>query len=232
MDHPYPFTIDLLRQVIGKAPVFFSGDRKKKMEMTLAHFESDTAASLVDIERAIVDFGREIWPYRKAFWSIHDTDGKPKEERYLKEELQKVGVLSRYDDFLKKGGRHEDLKNGSTRFETFFQPEEKAALVQARLNAHERLVAEIHDLCGGDRQNECTVYLGKYKQEQQELDGLIASFKTLAGKTKKWREEILNRAHVFETGWSGVERETTRTEVEAAIEYYQAMRRAEGFFHT
>lgn len=229
MEHPYPFTLDLLKQVIAKAPVFFPAHRKKAMEDVFEKFRSDMGASLTDIEKAIVDFGREIWPYRKAFWSIHDTDGKPKEEQYLREETKKEDILEKYEDFLQKGGQHEDLRAGSARFETFFTPEEKISLIRARMNAHERLVGEIKELCGGDRMNECTIYFSKYKEEQTELDSLIAEFKALAEKTKKWRDEIVNRAHVFESGWSGVERETTRTEVEAAIEYYQSMRKSEGF---
>lgn len=229
MEHLHPFTLDLLQQVIAKAPVFFPAHRKKAMEATLAQLQQNTAASLIDIERAIVDFGREIWPYRKAFWSIHDTDGKPKEEHYLRNELTKENVLPRYEEFLRKGGKHEDLKAGSQRFETFFTPEEKTMLIRARMNAHEQLVGEIKNLCGGDRVNECTIYFAKYKEEQAQLDALITTFKSFAEKTKKWRDEIMNRAQVFESGWSGVERETTRTEVEAAIEYYQAMRKTEGF---
>ncbi len=229
MEHPYPFTVDLLKQVIAKAPVFFPAHRKKTMEDVCEKFKNDAGTSLADIEKAIVDFGREIWPYRKAFWSIHDTDGKPKEERYLREETKKEGILDKYEDFLKKGGQHEDVRAGSQRFEIFFTPDEKTSLIRARMNAHERLVGEIKDLCGGDRVNECTIYFAKYKEEQKELDSLIAEFRALADKTKKWRDEIVNRAHVFESGWSGVERETTRTEVEAAIEYYQSMRQVEGF---
>ncbi|MDO8582087.1 MAG: hypothetical protein Q7S16_04385 [bacterium] len=229
MEHPYPFTVDLLKQVIGKAPVFFPAHRKKEMEDLCEKFKDDKGSSLADIEKAIVDFGREIWPYRKSFWSIHDTDGKPKEEQYLREEAKKEGIMKKYEEFLQKGGKHEDLKNGSQQFESFFSPEEKGALIRARLQAHTRLVGEIHDLCGGDRMNECTIYFARYKHEQAELDQLIAVFRTLAEKTKKYRDEILNRSHVFESGWSGVERETTRTEVEAAIEYYDAMRKSEGF---
>lgn len=229
MEHPYPFTVDLLKQVIEKAPVFFPVRRKNEMMDVLQSCQKDIRTPLAHIEKAIVDFGREIWPYRKAFWSIHDTDGKPKEESYLREEAEKENVLTKYESFLKKGGGHEDLKFGSKRFEDSFTAEEKTALVRARLNAHERLVGEIRELCGGDRVNECTIYFAKYKQEQMELDKLIFNFRALAERTKKYRDEIVNRAHVFESGWSGVERETTRTEVEAAIEYYQAMRKSEGF---
>jgi len=229
MEHPYPFTIDLLKQVIDKAPVFFPARRKKEMKAVLEQLRINIFVPLADIEKTIVDFGREIWPYRKAFWSIHDTDGKPKEESYLREETKKEGILAQYENFLKKGGQHEDLRAGSQRFEVFFTPEEKISLIRARMNAHERLVGEIKDLCGGDRVNECTIYFAKYREEQTELDSLIAGFRALAEKTKKWRDEIMNRAHVFESGWSGVERETTRTEVEAAIEYYQSMRKSEGF---
>ncbi len=229
MEHPFPFTVDLLKQVIDKAPVFFPAHRRKEMEAALAQFRANTSATLANIEKAIIDFGREIWPYRKSFWSIHDTDGKPKEEKYLREEIEKEGIMKKYEAFLQKGGKHGDLKYGSQQFESFFLPEEKVALIRARLQAHERLVGEIHDLCGGDRMNECTIYFARYKKEQAELDQLIVSFRALAEKTKKYRDEILNRAHVFEAGWSGVERETTRTEVEAAIEYYDAMRKSEGF---
>lgn len=223
MEHPYPFTVDLLKQVIDKAPVFFPARKKREMLATFVKMQKNTKTRRQDIEQAIIDFGREIWPYRKSFWSIHDTDGRPREEQYLLAAAKKEGVDRTYASFVKKGGSYDDLRYGSARFEEFFQPEEKAALVRARMDAHEKVVREIHELCSGERVNQCTMYFARYRQEQVKIDTLIAAFRVLASKTKKWREEILHRAHVFETGWSGVERETTRTEVEAAIDYYRSM---------
>ncbi|MEW5902387.1 MAG: hypothetical protein AB1715_13060 [Acidobacteriota bacterium] len=221
MLHKYQFSLDLLRQAIAKAPRFFPSGRKQDMTDALAAFEADPNASQEDIEAAITAFGKEIWPYRKAFWHIHDTDGRHDENRYLAEMLS-PGLRAKYEEFLGKGYRVEDVRRGGV-FEDFFTPEEKQALIETKLMAHDRVVEAIESLCVGEHKQVCEDALAGYRAEQQKIEKLIADLKAYAGRSEKWRAEILDKVKVFEAGWSGLEKEVTVDDVRGEIDYYQGV---------
>ncbi len=218
--HRYEYTLDLLRQVIDKAPKFFPVERKKEMLVTLETFRKDPATAREKIEDAIIAFGKEIWPYRKSFWQVHD-EAKIEEEQYIREKLLNE-LREKYETFLRKGGRIEDLRKEAQvdELETFFTPEELAKLVEAKLTAHDKVVDEVESLCAGAKNQVCTDALGAYKEEQKKIEELINQLRHLARESGKWEAEILDKAHVFEAGWSGIEREVLAEDVKGEIDYY------------
>jgi hypothetical protein len=217
----YQYSLDLLRQVIAKAPNFFPSGRRLDMEDELRRLEGDSTALREAIENTIIVFGREIWPYRKAFWHIHDTDGRHDEDRYLRESMAPE-LTARYDEFLKKGFSIKDIRHGGE-FESFFTPEEKQQLIAAKLAAHDKVVAAIEALCAGEHKEVCENALAGYKEEVKRIEGLIAELRSLAEKSEKWRPEILDKVRTFEAGWSGLEREVTAEDVKGEIDYYQGV---------
>ncbi len=219
--HRYQYSLDLLRQVIEKAPKFFPSGRKLDMKDALEAFANDSSAPREKIEAAIAAFGKEIWPYRKAFWHIHDTDGRHKEDNYIEESLSPELRL-KYQEFLKKGFRADDIRHGGE-FERYFTPEEKHELVEAKLAAHDKVVLAIESLCAGEHKEVCGDALERYRVEEQKLAALIVELRALAEKSEKWQPEILDKVKTFEAGWSGLEREVTTEDVKGEIDYYSGV---------
>jgi len=219
--HKYQYSLDLLRQVIAKAPRFFPSGRRTDMEDALAALERDHGASRETIEETAIAFGKEIWPYRKAFWHIHDTDGRHDETEYLEAALSPT-TLEKYRAFVKKGGSIKDVRHGGD-FESGFTPEEKQELVLAKLSAHDKVVEGIESLCSGEHKQVCEDALKGYKEEVKRIDGMIAELGSYAEKSEKWRDEILDKVKVFSEGWSGIEREVTAEDVKGEIDYYQGV---------
>lgn len=218
--HRYEYTLDLLKQVIDKAPKFFPVERKKEMLLELKTFRADENTPIVKIEDAIISFGREIWPYRKSFWRVHD-EAKIEEEQYIREKLN-PSLREKYETFLRKGGRIEDIRKEAQldELETFFTPEELAELVEAKIGAHDAVVKEVESLCVGEKSAVCTDALADYKKEQEKIDELINQLEHLAGESEKWQAEILDKVRVFKEGWSGLEREVAADDVRGEIDYY------------
>lgn len=218
--HRYEYTLDLLRQVIDKAPKFFPAERKKEMLAEFKSFREGADTPVSKIEDAIISFGREIWPYRKSFWHVHD-EAKIEEEQYIREKL-KDALGEKYETFLRKGGRIEDIRKEAQldELETFFTPEELAELVEAKISAHDKVVKEVESLCVGEKSGVCTDAIGLYKEEQKKIDELVAQLKALAGQSGKWEAEILDKVRIFEAGWSGLEREVRSEDVAGEIDYY------------
>ncbi len=219
--HRYQYSLDLLRQVIAKAPRFFPSGKRQDMQDALAAFEKDPSASCEAIDAAITAFGKDIWPYRRAFWHIHDTDGRHNEDAYLRQALGPE-LEAKYEAFLKKGYRVDDIRRGGI-FEDFFTADEKTKLIEAKLTAHDQVVAGIEDLCAGEHKQTCEDALGGYKEEQKRIEALIAELKTYAARSEKWAPEIADKVKTFEAGWSGLEREVTAEDVKGEIDYYQGV---------
>lgn len=219
--HRYQYSLDLLSQIIDKAPRFFSPGRKQEMVAALEKFKQDADAPQKEIDDAIIAFGKEIWPYRKAFWHIHNTDGRHNEQEYLLKELSPE-LLQKYNLFLKKGFQIQDIRHGGD-FEDFFTSEEKHALIEAKLNAHNKVVDAIESLCSGEHKDRCEDALVKYKNEVVAIENLIEHLRSFAGRSDKWRTEILDKVRTFEEGWSGLEKEVTSEAVQGEIDYYSGI---------
>ncbi|MBI2099283.1 hypothetical protein HYT45_02610 [Candidatus Uhrbacteria bacterium] len=218
--HRYEHILDLLKQVIDKAPKFFPEERRKQMAAELAAMEKDAATPVSKIEGAIISFGKEIWPYRKSFWHVHD-EAKLDEEQYIREKLNPP-LREKYEQFLRKGGRIEDIKKEARLedLEIFFSPDELALLAEAKLDAHKRVMEEVDLLCSGEKKEICVNALGEYQKRQKEIAELIDQLRALSAQSEKWASEILDKARKFEEGWSGLAREAQKDDVQREIDYY------------
>ncbi len=223
MPHPFQHTLDLLRFSVEKAPAFFDAARRAAMLAEVERLAADDATPVAEIERHIVAFGKEIWPFRRAFARIHDAEGRVREDRYLQEELARRGLKEKYLNFLAKGGRVEDVRQGGALFEVFFSPDERAAVVEAKLAVHDRVSREIQEMCLGEKSGECDLHIERYKAEQKEIESKIAVLAAMAERSEKWGPEIRGKIKAFEEGWSGVEHDVTREDVLGEIEYYQGV---------
>ncbi|OGL73901.1 hypothetical protein A3D72_00235 [Candidatus Uhrbacteria bacterium RIFCSPHIGHO2_02_FULL_57_19] len=221
MPHQFEFTLDLLRQAIDKAPNFFPEERRAALKAKFESLRSDPKSPREDIELAIIEAGREIWSYRKAFWRIHDTEGREKEEKMILERLSPA-TRARFDEFIRGGGKVQDVRKGGE-FEKYFTPEQKFEIVEAKLSAHEEVIKDIETMCVGTQKSACETHLGDYRKEQEEIERLVAALRALAEKSEKWAPEILDKVRVFEEGWSGLEREVEKGDVLGEIDYYQGI---------
>lgn len=221
MPHRYEYTLDLLRQTVAKAPKFFSAERRAAMEEELRRLAADSRATQQTIEDRIIAFGREIYPHRKSFYRIHDTEGRPREQEKIRAALEPA-LRAKFEAFLRGGGRVEDVRRGGD-FEQYFSPEEKAAITASKLAAHDAVVAEIETLCVGEKRSACETHLGEYTKEQEEIGRLIGALRAIGSRSERWEAEIRDKVRTFELGWSGVEHEVSADAVRAEIDYYQGV---------
>ena len=131
-------------------------------------------------------------------------------------------LRAKFDAYLRGGGGISDVRRGGE-FESFFSPEEKHAIIEAKLAAHDRVIADIDALCAGEKKNVCETHLGKYTSEQATIVTLIESLRRLAERSEPWRGEILDKVRTFELGWSGVEHEVRAEDVRGEIDYYHGV---------
>lgn len=222
MNHPFAATLELLRLCVARAPAFFPDERRQSMMAVLDRLAGDPSVPREDIEKTVVAFGREIWPYRRVFADLHDRQGRAQEDRHVREQLAATGLEKKYLTFLAKGGKVEDVRQGGA-FEVYFLPEERAQVVAAKLAAHDKVVADINARCADDRVGECAALFERFLREQREIEKELQLLAGLAHRSDKWASEILGKVQAFEHGWSGVERDVTLEEVRGEVEYYRGV---------
>lgn len=222
MSHPYAATLELLRLSIERAPAFFPEERRAMMRAEVERLVADAATPATQIEEKIALFGREMWPYRRVFAELHDRQGRVREDQYLRERLAKSGFAEKYLNFLAKGGKVEDVRQGGE-FEVYFSPDERAQVVAAKLAAHDRVEAEINTLCAGDEQGECAALFERFLREQREIETELQVLAGLAHRSEKWAAEILGKVRTFAHGWSGLERDVSLEDVRGEVEYYRGV---------
>lgn len=189
------------------------------MQDAYARLAADPNAALPQIEDAIVAFGKEIWPYRKAYQELHDAYGK--DEPYLRETLSPA-TRTKYEAFVAGGGKLEDVRGGGE-LERTFPPEEKREIEEAWLAARERTHRELDALIAGEWKQKFESSLAALRGKQEEIEKKIAALRAFAGESPKWSAEIVDKVKVFEEGWSGVEREVSEDDIRGEIDYYRGV---------
>lgn len=119
-----------------KTPPLVPLEVKINMERTYKKMLVNFDLSLEVLEKMIIDFGKKIWPYRKAFEHFLNIYENKLGERFL------VGILpldvkKRYLEFKEYGGGFYDLRKGGSA--DFFSYDERMALVRALLEINESI---------------------------------------------------------------------------------------------
>jgi hypothetical protein len=218
MSHPYQATIDMMKAVINKLPCVFPADRREAMEAAAEGFERDERARLEDIEKALVAFGLELWPYCEAHEAFHKIYGADKEKRLMAEKLSPA-ARAEFERFIKEGGDIESVKEGE-KFESFFSPDIRAELVAAEIAAHDAIHEEMEKLVSGSRKAEFEALLKSYGEKMAAISGKISELEALAARSPERAGEIMDKAKTFREGFAYVERAPSFDDVSREIQYY------------
>lgn len=199
----------------------FPAEKKEVMKKRYDEFLADKKIACAMVEEAIVAFGREIWPYRKAWQEIYEKYGRSREAEYFEKHLPKT-LHEKYFSCKKEGGGH-CLREYRVcgKMETCFTPDEKFFLDETVIAALEEAKKEVDDLVLGKKSDEYQKLFKKWSGEQKKLGTKIEELKKMAAKNQKWQAEIFDRIKTMEEGWSAVERDITMEEIEKTVDFYR-----------
>lgn len=221
IEHPCQFTLGLLLAMIEKAPITLPSEKKEAIKKQYDEYLKDKKITCAKVEEALVFFGKEIWPYRKAWQEMYEKYGRVLEEKYFEENLPK----ELHDKYFscKKEGEGSCLREYRMcgKMETCFTPEEKFMLDETVIAALEKAKAEVDKLVLGEKKNEYDEIFAKRSDEQKIMAARVEELKNMADKNPKWQAEILEKVKTIEEGWSVVERDLTLGEIEKILEFYK-----------
>jgi hypothetical protein len=221
IEHPCQFTLNLFSEMIERAPVAFPAERKEEMKKKLEMFLKDKKTVCARVEEAVIFWGREIWPYRKAWQEMYENYGRPREEEYFEKKLPK-SMHDKYFACKVKGGGHclrEYRMCGL--MEKCFTPEEKIDLDEAVFFALLQAKKDVDSFVLKEKKEEYQKLFEKWSALQKTMIKKIEELRKMAKANPKWQAEILDKVKTIEEGWSTVEKDITLEDIEKAIDFYQ-----------
>lgn len=170
------------------------------------------------IRDALVATGKKEFPYRRAY---QDMVGKVSGDRLNEMVVEHVepNVREKLKKFLDSGVTLEELVK-SEMFESQFTGEERYQVQDGILDAEEHIKEETPKAIES-RKAEYEKAVEMWKEKQKKMEEKIDELRALASKDEKWKEEILDKVHTIEEGWSIAERDPDLYEIEKEIEYWK-----------
>jgi hypothetical protein len=221
LEHPCQFTLNLLWIVLEKTPVTFPEERKREMKKKYDEFLKNKKVDCLKVEEAVVFFGKEIWPYRKAWQEMYEKYGRPKEAKYFEKSLPKE-LHEKYFSCKVKGGGHclrEYRMCGL--MEKCFTPDEKFLLDQTVISTLNKTKEEVDKLVLSEKKDEYQNLFEKWKSLQKVMIEKIEELRKMANLHPKWRAEILDKIKTIERGWSLIEQDINLSDIEKVIDFYK-----------
>jgi hypothetical protein len=226
--HPHAASLDLLRLAITRLPPTFSKERKRFYEKKSEQMLDKPKTKYSDIQKVIVELGKESWAVRKAYDDMYARYGRSSEEAFLLENLDE-SVRQKYERYIHEGGKLNYIARVRTEaellqpspFERYFTPEEKFAIAQALLVARDQARHEIDGLVMETKRDEYKKTVKEYAERQRHMEEKIDELRRLAGVSSKWEGDIKERIRTLEEGWSVVEQGADLSELERETEYWK-----------
>lgn len=193
-------TINLFDHLYNRLPPMFPKEIKERMGHALNHLKRDQTVTLEDIEKTMVLFGYEIWPWNQAyreFLALAETDIG---EHFLLPKLS-PDLQNKYHDFKKYGGTLRELHSGSPA--EFFSIDERnelcAGLVDMQVELREYVSRDVISM-NTDRYLE---RVGEFKRLIKEIRETLDHLRDLADKEQdhpSLAHEIRDKVRYFEHG--------------------------------
>jgi hypothetical protein len=180
--------------------------------------EKDTTLTREQIEDQLIAIGEEFLPYIEAYKAFYKIYGEAIEHSRLQEKLSKPAAEA-YKKFIAQGNSVEDVR-GAKKFDEFFNPDLRAEIVAAELDAHDGVRDEMNQLIVGDKKDDFNELLQKEKDKFADILEKINELVVLAGRSEKWSLEITDKARTFKLGLSGIEPLPSSIDIKKETEYY------------
>jgi hypothetical protein len=218
------YSLQLLRFLLDKKPVGFPGGIHQKTEDRYADL-SGTRSRQEDVDKVLLDYGRESWAYRRAEEALREAVGSEKEDRFFLLFLPDV-LKDKWGRFISEGGDIHNFRNGKA-FEDYFTPEENT-LIEEALIERDRIMHEYLDqVSRAEYANDFTTFLDQYRMEQKQIEKKIDELSAMIPEEgEKWDAELREEVLYFKRGFAEMEERPTVKKIQGKIDWYRGQMEA------
>jgi hypothetical protein len=213
-------TIDILEMLYRRMPPLVPATVIASMAHAIEQVRLNPHTTLAEVEETTLTFGKQLWPYRKAFYEFTAQYEGEMGETYLEGRLS-VAMKKRYREFLAYGGSFRELCIG--RPALFFTAEERGLLCSI-------LPLVLQDVRSFAMQAVMSTEKPRYRAHIQEfatilldIERRLDSLRQMADEEQEHPElatEIRSQVRSFEAGLCLLEQETRYEAVCNAEEHF------------
>ncbi|PSO44226.1 MAG: hypothetical protein BRC22_02785 [Parcubacteria group bacterium QH_9_35_7] len=213
-------TIDFFEQMYNDLPPMVPKEIREKMEDALGQIKNNMSLEKEEIEDVIIKFGKQIWPYRKAFHEFVDIyEGKIGEKIFLTK-MPKRFKLD-YEDFLEEGNSFRDLYSG--RKANFFGIEYRVQLHEALSETRQDVKKYVRQLVNSSENDKYMEKVEEHKEILSDIEEKLGQLKGLAENEYEHPElvrEIKQQIKTFEYSLAGMGPSVDHEEIMKAPEFF------------
>lgn len=193
-------TIEIFRHLYEHLPPLFPFDIKEKMGHALGHLDHDPEVNLEDIEKTMISFGYEVWPWSQAYKEFYSNAEARVGEHFLIPKLP-PDLQEKYQEFKAYGGTLKDLHAGHSA--AFFNLEERGALCAALIQMSAELRAYVERQVASTERNRYLKRVYEFGTILDDIKKTMGRLNDLADKEQdhpNLAREIRERVKSFEYG--------------------------------
>ena len=216
--HEHQHFLDEFEIAISKLVPLTPAEIVAEAKQLHADLLANPAVTEDQIREALRTVGRKEYPYRKAFHELCEGDEEQRLQAAVFERLDPA-VAAKVKEVTSHGVILEDFVK-SPAFETALTGEERYQVEQAILIVDDILENQCDDRATS-RQQSFAELVAKYEHEAAELEAMIAQLAAMAAGSSKHGDEIQGTVDRLNEGWSVVERDPERTEIQQELDYWK-----------
>ncbi len=224
MSHPHQYLLDEYKIAVDKLVPLTPADVVAEAHQLYERLAADPHATERQVRQALVEMGKKEFPYRKAYEALCATDEERRLEAAAYARMDAV-IAEKVKAVTQHGVHLTDYVN-SKLFEQQLEASERYHVEQAILQAHD-VINKQCDERAKERQEKFDDLVAKWTKKRDEIQNLIDELRNMAQRSPELASEILDRANVFEEGWSIVERDPDEKDVREAIASFAMQLEAE-----
>lgn len=220
MPHPHAAFLQEFQIAIDKMTHYVPAELLSAAQAKHDELLANESITEKEIHEVFSDFGRQEYPFRKAYHDLCAGDEEQRLQSLVLERLDEA-VKNKVLDHIKHGVLIDDYVKSSF-FEEELTPEERLQIENAVLLAEDVLNSQC-DERASKRKEQFVDLVKKWADERDRLQKMIDGLRAMAKAGDKWASEINSICDKLEEGWSIVERDPQEEEIKKEVEYWDTV---------
>ncbi len=216
------YSFQMFSILISRPSVGISQDVLSKAKQDYEELKQKQNITVEEIEKSMIDFGMQVWPYWQAFEEFEEKYGKEKEKELFESAL-KEDLRNKWKEYESSLVNKAVIDQGNA-FEQSFTPEENHEIQEAVVRAKEKSNEYLSNLAKGEKSDEYNSIVTKCQGELIIIIEKIKDLEELKKTKEKWKEEIDKEIRYFEKGIAQIELDPTVTAIQEKIDFFTSQR--------
>lgn len=219
-------TLNIFKIFHKQLPPMVPGYIMNEMGKTIERLESQTDVIVEEVERLMIKFGYQVWPWHQAHKEFLIAAEEKMGDHFLAPKLS-PDLQKKYQEYRGYGMKVGDLHSGRPMME-YFTPEERAELAEALVDARKDLNNYVCHQAGSMEKDKFLQRVEVLSEKLNDIKGHLNILKKMAeaeSEHENLADEIRAKVRGFEYGLCWLGPDINHEEVEQAIDFFEGRKK-------